>query len=84
MNTAIKFAIKKALNNKYTKIKLVWVRIIKMFLAGNKMDETKNKAAESKIRKKKILSKEIKRKKLLLFYDLRKHTLAQGELWSNN
>lgn len=51
-----------------------------MFLAGNKMDETKNKAAESKIRKKKILSKEIKRKKLLLFYDLRKHTLAQGEL----
>ena len=69
MNIAIKFAIKKALNNKYTKIKLVWVRIIKMFLAGNKMDETKNKAAESKIRKKKILSKKVKRRGLLPLYD---------------
>jgi len=69
MNTAIKFAIKKALNNKYTKIKLVWVRIIKMFLAGNKMEETKNKTAKNITRKKKILSKTIKRKGLLPFYD---------------
>jgi len=69
MNTAIKFAIKKALNNKYTKIKLVWVRIIKMFLAGNKMEETKNKTAKNIPRKKKILSKKIKRKRLLPFYD---------------
>ena len=29
-----------------------------MFLAGNKMEETKNKTAEEQIRKKKILSKE--------------------------
>ena len=38
-----------------------------MFLAGNKMDETKNKTARSIIRKKKILSKKIKRKRLLPF-----------------
>ena len=37
-----------------------------MFLAGNKMEETKNKAAESIIRKKKILSKENQKKRVLL------------------
>lgn len=36
-----------------------------MFLVGNKMDETKNKATRSRTRKKKILSKKIKREKLL-------------------
>ncbi len=52
-----------------------------MFLAGNKMEETKNKTAKNITRKKKILSKKIKRKKLLPFYD---QVQAQGQIKSNN
>ena len=40
-----------------------------MFLAGNKMDETKNKTARSITRKKKILSKKVKRRGLLPLHD---------------
>lgn len=48
-----------------------------MFLAGNKMEETKNKTARGITRKKKILSKTIKRRRLLSFYD---QVQAQGQI----
>ena len=55
-----------------------------MFLAGNKMEETKNKTAKNITRKKKILSKTIKRKGLLPFCMTIKIANAQWESWSNN